>query len=165
MVTQRSRSRSQRGQALIGLLIVIVIILYLGIREWGGDGSQQGVYKHSYEQADSAVCGIYTEQIRSAIMEYKQDYSAPPPDLPSLSKYGVVREMYDSPGCVYSYDATTGRLTPPGRGGVPAPGASPDGAAAPSQPSAQPGGTPTTGVPNPYGGAPIRVPTGDGGGM
>jgi len=99
-----------RGQALIGLLIAMAIIMTIMAVMYGHHG---GVYGGAEKRANDTVCGIYTDQIRQAISMYRQDYEHNPPDLASLSKYGVTAEMYNSPGCVYTYDATTGRVFAP----------------------------------------------------
>ena len=150
-----------RGQALIGLLIALAIIATLIAVMYGGSGQRGGggVYDNSIERAQATACGVYTEQIRAAIMEYRQGNESNPPNLDALKKYGVTQDMYDSPGCVYSYDPSNGHLYAPnsmrpGQGAtIPA---APDGAADTGQP---PSGTPTTTVTGP-GGMPIRVPTG-----
>ncbi|MDR3707740.1 MAG: hypothetical protein P4L33_05540 [Capsulimonadaceae bacterium] len=193
MVTPSKMSRAIRGQALIGLIIAIAIIITITAAMWGG--MHKGVYGGAMDRANATMCISYTEQIRAAIMQYKSDYDGKnPPSLDALSKYGVVAEMYNTPGCVYQYDPNTGILTAPDnmRPGAPGGVAAGDGegghrhhhqadstggdqgtaapanqtapaAAPPAAPPAPAGGLPTTSVQGP-GGMSIRVPTGAGGG-
>ena len=157
---------SWRGQALIGLIIALAIIATITAVMIGGRFG--GVYGGAQHRAEMTVCGIYTEQINAAIMQYKGDNEGKyPPSLEALSKYGVVPEMYNSPGCVYQYDPSTGILTAPngmrpgGAGdGEPGHRHHRDGQNSPDQ-QAAPGTLPTTTVPGP-GGMSIKVPTGAG---
>ncbi|HEY3329808.1 MAG TPA: type II secretion system protein [Capsulimonadaceae bacterium] len=169
IITQR-----RAGQAIIGLLIAMAILVAVGAAMMGKFG---GVYQTSIDKTNITVCGEYTSQIRQAISMYKQDNEGKnPPSLAALSKYGVINEMFNSPGCVYGYDPTSGEVTPPnsrpgappaapstqtGSGATPAPAASPNAAPAPSTGPRGPGGLPSTTVSGP-GGMPIRVPTGGG---
>ena len=177
---------SKQGQALIGLLIALAIIVSVIAAIYGG-GMNKGVYGGAIIRADQTACGEYTGQIHQAIMMYRQDYEHNPPNLQALSKYGVTADMYNAPGCSYTYDPNTGRLFAPdnSRPGQTAPvqaatppaapppsyqGNSTPPAPAPVQTYGQPanqdgggaqqgGGSPATTVVGP-GGMTIRVPTG-----
>ncbi len=163
--------KEAHGQALIGLLVAMALIAIVGAALMGQ--FKQGVYRDSIHRADMTACGFYTEQLRAAVMQYKQDNDGKnPPSLASLSKYGVVAEMYNAPGCVYGYDPNTGQLHPPNsmRPGDTAPGRSAEGEPAPS-PSSAPAAAPGPGPQNPGnlpsttvsgGGISVKVPTGGG---
>jgi type II secretory pathway pseudopilin PulG len=112
MKNVKQRRFESQGQALIGLLVVIAIILIV-MAAMNGGGGHKTIYGNAIQRADVTVCGAYTSQIRDAIVMYRQDYNQNPPNLEALSKYGVRPEMYNSPGCVYSYDPSTGEVSAP----------------------------------------------------
>jgi len=118
MLVSHRAHRSHRGQALIGLIIVIAIIIAMTAYF----NRPHGVYDSSIHDANMTACTMYSSQIKAAIMQYKQDNNANPPDLQSLKKYGVVSDMITAP-CTFGYDPSTGALYPPGAP-VPAPTAS-----------------------------------------
>jgi len=174
------KKRRDRGQTIVALLIAVAILAAVAAAMMGKFG---GVYQGSIDRANQTACGAYTAQIRQAISMYKQDNDGKnPPSLQSLGKYGVIKDMYDAPGCSYGYDAATGevtapdmrpgavRQTGPATAGAPSPAAAPY--AAPNAPqSAAPPAAPGPGPRNPGnlpsttvsgGGMSIKVPTGGG---
>lgn len=152
-------TRRYRGQTMIGLLVVIVIMIgmymmFLGPRR-GKDGEMRpSVARQSIERSkEVGVGGNNARQIGMCIDMYKGDNNGQvPPDLPSLKAYckEIPASMWVDPrdGRPYQYDPQTGTIygasDPPPAGaaaGAAPAGAAPAGAApaAPAPPPALPG--------------------------
>jgi type II secretory pathway pseudopilin PulG len=104
----KTRLKNQSGQAaLIGLIVVIAIIAILsaimypkitGHSEYDTSGNQVGD-PSPMDRADDATCISYESQVNDAISMYNSDHPHPPTSLQDLKRYGVTKEMIDTPNC------------------------------------------------------------------
>ena len=111
----------QRGQwGLIASLVTVALLI--GISAWyyakmlkPAAGSKNGT--PAAEQAAYGVaCTSYVSQMNQAASMYKSDNGKPPTSFDDLKKYGVTSEMYQTPGCQFQLDASTGDVTDTGKG-------------------------------------------------
>ncbi len=139
------RRQRRQGQALIGLLAVVLIgfgiyFLYLGPRQ-GKDGEKRpGVARQSLDAAHGVEADSNIQQIQTAVEMYKMNNDGKPPaSLEALKSSGEGRgipaEMWVDPISKQplQYDPSTGKVSPPG---ATPPGTSPPvvAPAAPGQP-------------------------------
>ena len=143
MCTQQHYSSHHRGQSLIGLLVVVVILMglyltFLGPRQ-GEDGEvRPSVARQSIDRSKEVAGGSNISQIQMAIDMYKNDNEGrPPASLEELknSSYakGFPPEMWLDPVTQQPlvYNPTTGTISAPGSSAAGAPTAPAPGPAAP----------------------------------
>ncbi|HIE52110.1 MAG TPA: type II secretion system protein [Armatimonadetes bacterium] len=109
--------RKLRGQTLVGLLVVIVILL--GLAYWffyphgqrGKGGEATPVPQAAMERASGLECKSNLLQIRQAIQMYQMTGQGNPPNLKALN-LGVGEEFFRCPvgGEPYQYDPRTGKV-------------------------------------------------------
>jgi type II secretory pathway pseudopilin PulG len=146
----------RRGQSLIGLLVVMVIIvclymLFLGKRTGENGETKESVLVQSMEKGSDTATSSNIAQIQMAVEMYKNDNDGKPPASLDELKNGAYGRGYPAEMWVDSvskrplnYDPQTGRISSP-TGGLPGvPGSA--GTAPPASDMA-PGGVDLSGVP------------------
>ena len=124
--TFSKRAKAQRGQTLLGLIVVIAILgiisatLYhnmVGRNEYNAAGQVQGEAT-PIDSANDAVCTEYMSQVAQASNMYRQSNNAPPPDLKALKQYGVTDEMANTPNCNFGIPKDASQPQPQPAAGV-----------------------------------------------
>lgn len=150
--TQERAERSRRGgQALIGLLAVVLILLglyflFLGPRRDSSGEARKSVARESIDRAKETGGTNYIGQIQIVIQQYRDDNEGKPPaSLEELKRYAKFPdEMWVEPVTKQPlvYDPQTGTISSPPQSILGAGTAAPGSAAAPGSepiPPAPPG--------------------------
>lgn len=148
-----SRRARNSGQALIGLLLAVVILIGLYLLFLAPRGNNDGtvrksIAKESIDRGHDVATNDYVRQIQLTIEQYKADNDGKPPaSYEELRKYDkdFPDEMWIDPVTHKKlvYDATTGTISnPPANAPAPAAPNAPGIAVAPAAPAppAAPGG-------------------------
>jgi hypothetical protein len=128
--TRCEHSVRHHGQALIGLLVVVAILIglymmFLGPRQ-GEDGeSRPSVAKQSIDRASNVAGDSNISQIQMAISMFRSDNGRPPASLDELKKSSYAKgfppEMWVDPVTKrpLAYDPATGRVSSPATASAP----------------------------------------------
>lgn len=122
MARQRQAERGIGGVSLIGILVVVAILVYLGVqmipRQTGtgirGTTASSGKAATPIQRAHSVECQSNLNQIRQAITMYRTTNERPPASLADLKTMGVTASILSCPvggsRYAYWYDPRTGRV-------------------------------------------------------
>jgi competence protein ComGC len=106
--------RGRRGETMIGLLAVIVIIAILAVvfLRPGGKGQEKKSMPAQVQQKASGVeCQSNLNQVRQMIQMYQTDNEQNPPSLQALSGLPAGFTQCPVGGEPYWYDPQSGRVT------------------------------------------------------
>jgi hypothetical protein len=87
--------------ATIAIIAILAAIMYpkmAGKSEYDAAGDQVGT-PTAIDEADDSVCITYQSQVADAVTMYKQDHNGNPQSLDDLRKYGVTKEIAETPNC------------------------------------------------------------------
>jgi len=113
------RHHTARGQTLVGILVVLVILLALAavlfFRARGpGKGAAATTPKAAMQKAEATACMAQLSNLRQGLMIYQADHNGYPPNLQALD-LGPGESYYRCPvtGQAYQYNPQTGEVTCP----------------------------------------------------
>lgn len=122
---RRSR-RFERGANWIVIVIVLAVLAAAGFYAYPRYIAPRfGGAAAGTATAEGAACSGYATQIRAALKQYKDDTGRNPPTLGALDRYGISKDVLQTPSCSFHYNPLTGDLydMSPGEGSAPAPAA------------------------------------------
>lgn len=121
----RPGERGFGGLSLIGLLVCVALLVYLGMQMYpritgAGGGGTAGVQAPPgkaatpTQRAESVECRSNLSQVRQAITMYQTSNERVPAQLSELGTYGVSASILTCPvggaAYAYGYDARAGRV-------------------------------------------------------
>ena len=151
-----SRTHRRRGQSLIGLLVVVLIViglylLFLGRRTGENGETKVSVLKQSMNKGEDVATSSHILQIQQAVEMYKNDNDGRPPASLDELKNSTYGKAYPAEMWIDSvskqplqYDPRSGRVSSPTGGLKGVPGSA---GTAPPASDAAPGGIDLSRVP------------------